>query len=385
MSTSVLVLGAGFGGLEFSSRLSALLGDEVSITLIDRAESFVFGFSKLDVMYGRRRLDDVRLNYADLVTPRVTFRRESITSIDPEQRTATTNVGTYAADIMVVALGAEYDMAATPGLEELGNEFYTIAGASRLRDIIPAFRQGTAIIGVTSAPYKCPPAPSEAAFLLDDHLRQRGVRDQVEIKVVLPFGRPVPPSPETSDAILARFAERGIEFVKGQLVTALERNADGTRDAILSDGSRLRYDLFLGIPKHRVPTVVAESGMTQDGWIPVEPRTAATRYPGVYALGDVTSVGTPKAGVFAEGAANRLAEQTAARLRGDGELPDGYDGTGACWIELGHGAVGKVAVDFFSVPGQPSGVFWEPTPELADEKGAFAAVRRTRWFGLDRR
>ena len=384
MSTSVLVLGAGFGGLEFSSHLSALLGDAVSITLIDRADGFVFGFSKLDVMYGKRELDDVRLRYAELVTPGVTFRQETITSIDPERRSATTDQGTYTADIMVVALGAEYDIAATPGLEELGNEFYSVAGARRLRDIIPTFTHGTAVIGVTSTPFKCPPAPSEAAFLLDESLRERGIRDQVQIKVVMPFGRPVPPSPETSAAILERFAERGIEFVKDHLVTALERNADGTRDLVLNDGSRMGYDLFLGIPKHRVSAVVAASGMTENGWIPVEPRTAATRYPGVYALGDVTSVGTPKAGVFAEGAANRLAEQTAARLRGAATMPEGYDGTGTCWIELGQGEVGKVAVDFFTVPGQPSGTFWEPTPVTRLEKEAFGAVRRRRWFGLDR-
>ncbi len=195
MSTSVLVLGAGFGGLEFSSRLSALLGDEVPITLIDRADSFVFGFSKLDVMFGKRELDDVRLNYSDLVTPGVTFRRETIVRIDAEHRSATTDQRTYRSDIMVVALGAEYDTAATPGLDALGNEFYSVAGASRLRDIIERFTHGTAVIGVTSTPFKCPPAPSEAAFLLDDYLRERGVRDQVAIKVVLPFGRPVPPSP----------------------------------------------------------------------------------------------------------------------------------------------------------------------------------------------
>ena len=164
--------------------------------------------------------------------------------------------------------------------------------------------------------FKCPPAPSEAALLLDEYLRERGVRDDVRIQVVMPFGRPIPPSPETSQAILARFAERGIEFVPDRRVAALD---PATHEAVLDDGTRLPYDLFLGVPVHRAPAVVEASGMTEDGWIPVDPRTLATRFPGVYAVGDVTSVGTPKAGVFAEGAARVVADQLIARIRGEDE------------------------------------------------------------------
>jgi sulfide:quinone oxidoreductase len=378
MTTSVLVLGAGFGGLELSSRLSHELGDQVEITLIDRGDAFVFGFSKLDVMFGRRTPEAVRMPYRDLATPHVRFRRETITAIDPEARRVTTDRGTCEADVLVVALGADCDLAATPGLAEAGHEFYSVAGAEALRDVLPSFRAGTAIVGVCGAPFKCPPAPSEAAILLDEFLRGRGVRDATRIQVVIPFGTPVPPSPATSEAILARFAERGIEFVGDRRVAELE---PATNEAVLDDSSRLPFDLFLGIPVHRVPAVIEASGLAVGGWIPVDPGTLATRFPGVYAVGDVTSVGTPKAGVFSERAARVVADQLVARIRGETE-PPGYDGTGSCWIEFGGHEVARVDVDFFSTPGRPTGTFTAPSARTAQEKAEFGASRRARWFGL---
>ena len=377
MATSVLVLGAGFGGLELSSRLSAALGDQVDITLIDRADAFVFGFSKLDVMFGKRDPDAVRLHYGDLATPRVRFRQETITSIDPVRRRVVTDFDAYEADYLVVALGADYDIAATPGLADAGNEFYSVAGAETLRELLPRFRGGSAIVGVCGAPFKCPPAPSEAAFLLDDLLRQNGVRDAVTIQVVVPFGTPIPPSPSTSQAILAGFTARGIGFVPDRRVASLDPRAS---EAVLDDGARLAYDLFLGVPVHRVPTVVEESGLTEDGWIPVDARTLATRFPGVYAVGDVTSVGTPKAGVFAERQGSVVADQLIARIR-DAVAPPGYDGTGSCYIEFGGDEVARVDVDFYSTPGQPTGTFVPPSEETAAEKASFASSRRARWFG----
>jgi sulfide:quinone oxidoreductase len=376
MATSVLVLGAGFGGLELSTRLSEELGSHVDVTLIDRADAFVFGFSKLDVLFGAKAPDEVRMGYGDIAAPAVRFRQETVTEIDPARRIVTTDLDSYEADLVVVALGADYDLAATPGLSEAGNEFYSVAGAESLRDRLPTFRAGTAIVGVCGAPFKCPPAPSEAALLLDEYLRVRGVRDAVRIQVVIPFGTPIPPSPATSDAILAAFAERGIEFIPDRRVASLDV---ATSEAVLDDGGRLAFDLFLGIPVHRAPSVVERSGLAEDGWIPVDPGTLATRFPDVYAVGDVTSVGTPKAGVFAERQASTVADHLIARIRGT-DAPPGYDGTGTCWIEFGAGEVGRVDVDFYSTPGRPTGTFVPPSIETAEEKAGFASSRAARWF-----
>ncbi len=377
MSTRVLVLGAGFGGLELSTVLSEELGDDVEVTLIDRADSFVFGFAKLDVMFGRRAPQDVRLKYREIVKPGVRFLQEEVTRIDPEARAVATDAGEHEADVLVVALGADYDMDATPGLSEAGNEFYSTAGAERLAGLVAEFSSGRAVIGVCGAPFKCPPAPSEAALLLHDHLLKRGVREECQITFAIPLPRPVPPSPETSAALEAAFAERSIEFIPGKRVASL----DGDRSlALLDDGAELPYDLFLGVPKHRAAAVVRDSGMTEDEvYVPVDPRTLQTRFPGVYAVGDVAQVGVPKAGVFAEGAARVVAESLIAQVR-SGVRPEGYQGQGSCYIEFGAGRVGRVDVDFLSGP-QPTGAFQAPSDALVAEKREFGSSRRVRWFG----
>jgi sulfide:quinone oxidoreductase len=231
---------------------------------------------------------------------------------------------------------------------------------------------------VTGKSFKCPPAPSEAALLLHDYLTARGRREATEISVVMPFGTPIPPSPDTSEAILAAFAERGIRFVKDSLVKALD---PGKRVAVLSDGTEMPYALFLGVPVHRVPPVVVESGLASDayGWVPVNKKTLETNFPGVYAVGDVNGVGTPKAGVFAEGAARVVAAAIIARLRG-GPSPEAYKGTGSCYVEFGHGQIGRVDVDFLSGP-KPTGTFQEPSEALVAEKADFGSSRLRRWFG----
>ncbi len=283
MKRRIVVLGAGFGGLELSTLLSEALGDRLDLTLIDRNDSFFFGFSKLDIMFGRTTPAAVRHSYRNI---------------------------------------------------EGGHEFYSFVGAERLRAALPTFSSGHAIVGMTSAPFKCPPAPSEAALLLHDQLTTRGVR-------------------------------------------ALD---PARRVAILDDASEMPYDLFLGIPKHRVPDVVAASGLTENGWIPVNPRTLETRFPGVYAVGDVTSVGTAKAGTFSEGAARVVAASLLAEMQG-GAQPSAYAGAGSCYVEFGEGRVGRVDVDFLSGPA-PTGNFIEPSVALVGEKQDFGSSRRARWFGL---
>ncbi len=369
-------MGAGFGGLELATTLSEGLGEGVEVTLIDKGDSFVFGFSKLDVMFGRATADRVRLPYGDFVKTGVRFLRERITAIDPERRRVSTDAGVHEADVLVVALGADYDMDATPGLGEGGNEFYSIAGAARLAELLPSFSAGRVIIGVCGAPFKCPPAPSEAALLLHDYLAARGVRGDCEISFVIPLPSPVPPSPETSEALLAAFAERDIEFVPGARIRSLD---PGRGVAEVDDGSEIPYDLFLGVPRHRAPDVVVESGMTVDGYVPVDSKTLQTRIPDVYAIGDVATVGVPKAGVFAEGAARVVAAAVIARVRG-GEGPEAYNGLGSCYVEFGAGRVGRVDVDFLSGP-KPTGTFQQPSADLLAEKEHFGSSRRARWFG----
>src|ERR1700742_3426029 len=372
----ILILGAAFGGLELSTKLSEALGEDSQVTVIDRGEGFVFGYSKLDLMFRGRSLEEVRLPYADFVKPGVTLLRETVTAIDPAAKRVTTDTGEHEADYLVIALGADYDLAATPGLAEVGTEFYSVAGAEALAPKIREFSSGRALIGVCGAPFKCPPAPSECALMLDDELRRRGVRDDCQIAYVIPFGNPVPPSPETSAALRGEFEKRGIELITGRRIASLDPEL---AVAILDDGYEIPFDLFLGVPKHRAPDVVIESGITEDGYVPVDPAKLATKVPGVYAVGDVATAGVPKAGVFAEGAARIVAQHLIAQIQG-GVEPERHLGQGTCYIEFGEGRIGSVDIDFLSGPEKP-GHFNPPSAEQMALKEAFGASRRARWFG----
>jgi sulfide:quinone oxidoreductase len=372
----VVVLGAGFGGLELTTKLSEDFGADIDIVLIDKTDDFVFGFSKLEVMFGRATCEQVRHPYRDFVKPGVQFVQATIQSIDPDNKRVETDAGTFDADVLVVALGADLHPEATPGLVEGGHDFYTEANAFALRDVLADFGGGRVIVAVTSTPFKCPPAPSETALLMHDFLTDRGLRDRSSIALVMPLPVPIPPSPDASRALLTAFAERGIDWHPQTLVRSLDPSR---RVAVLGDGVEMPYDLFLGVPQHRVPEVVAQSGLTVDGWIPVNPATLETRFPDVYAVGDVTSVGTPKAGVFAEGQAVVAADGIRARIRGAGDAAT-YDGHGICYLEFGHEQVAKVDVTFLS-GAAPRGALEGPSPALAAEKADFGSSRVQRWFG----
>jgi sulfide:quinone oxidoreductase len=373
----VLILGAGFAGLELATSLSEALGDGVAVTLIDKSEAFIFGFAKLDVMFGHKKPAAVRLPYRDVSKPGVTLRREAVTAIDAAARRVTTDAGTHEADVLVIALGADYDAAATPGLILGRNEFYTVPGAEHFAAVLPTFKSGHAVVGVCGAPYKCPPAPSECALMLHDYLVERGLRGACHITLVNPLPSPVPPSPETSKALVEAFAERGIEYIPGRRPVSVD---EAGRSVTLDDGRALPCDLFLGVPKHRAPDVVIATGLTQDGWVTVDPRTLETKLPGVYAVGDLANTGAPKAGVFAEGAARAVAANIVSRLCAQ-EPTAKNPGAGSCYIEFGGNRVARVDVDFFSGP-KPTGTFHPPSEELRANKEQFGSSRRARWFGV---
>jgi len=379
MPTRVLILGAGFGGLELATRLSSELAGTVEVTLIDRSDSFIFGFSKLDVMFGRRTMDEVRLPYRSIAKPSVEFRQETILSIDPERKRVVTEAGTHEADILVVALGADLAPGATPGLLEAGHEYYSHEGAVAARDVIAAFQGGAIVIGVMGGFFKCPPAPYETALMLHDDLTRRGLRGATSITLVTPMPKPIPISDEVSDAIVATLDERGIH---SSHATWTERLDPAAKVAHLRDGRALPFDLFLAVPVHVAPPVVVESGLTEDdGWIAVDKATLATKWPDVYAVGDVASAPVPRAGVVAEGEASTVADVLLHRL-GGGPAPAPFPGQILCYMEMGDDTIGRVNANFLSGPA-PVALYSPPSLAGAEEKRQFAATRRARWFGLE--
>jgi sulfide:quinone oxidoreductase len=378
MKQRVLILGAGFGGLELATRLSETIPDAVDVTLLDRNDSFFFGFSKLEVMMGRQSAEEIRLPYRDIAKEGVEFRQETVTGMDPTARRVTTDASSYDADFIVVALGADYDMAATPGFEEGGFEYYSLAGAERLRDKLADFRGGKVLVSILGQPFKCPPAPFEGSFLLHELFTQKGIRDSVEMATTFPMQRPVPVTGEVAQMFRDGLAQRGVRELPEHLVTSID---PATNTAQLASGDTLPYDLFVGIPKHRAPTVLDESGLAVNGWVPVDQTNLRTQFPGVYAIGDVcTGPRTvPKAGIFAEAAALVVADDIAAAIAG-GEPPGPYEGSGICYAEFGDGLVSKVEVNFLRGEG-PAAQRFDPSREFAAEKEEFGAVRRARWFG----
>ena len=317
-------------------------------------------------------------HYADIVKPGVRFVQANIDSIDPAAKRVETDAGSFDADILVVALGADLDPSATPGLVEGGYEFYTEHGAFALRDVIAGFEGGRVIVAVTSTPFKCPPAPSETALLMHDFLTTRGIRDKSEIDLVMPLPAPIPPSPDASQALLAAFAERGIGWHPTTLVRGLDPDR---RVALLGDDSEMPYDLFLGVPKHKVPPVVEASGLAVDGWIPVDPLSLRDLVPRcVRGRRRDECRHTEGWGVRRRsGARCRRAHHRA--IRGDAETAE-YDGRGVCYLEFGHHRVAKVDVTFLS--GQtPSGALEGPSEQLAADKVEFGTSRVRRWFGRE--
>lgn len=368
------MLGAGFGGLELTTQLAEEFGGDVEITLIDKNDSFVFGYSKLDVMFGRATAEAVSHKYAQIVKPGVNFVQAEITQVDHLTRSVQTSAGEFTGDFMVIALGADYDLAATPGLED-EHEFYSVSSAFGLWPVIENFAGGKVLVAVLGTPFKCPPAPSEAVLLVHDHLVAKGLREQSSVTLAIDFPRPIPPSPDASDALIEVFAERDIEWLSR---TEVERVDAARKVAITRDGRELAYDLFLGIPIHVAPQVLAESGILVNGWVPVDPDTLETPHENVYAVGDVAAVGTPRAGVFAEGQAKVAADQIAAKIRG-AQSDSSYDGHGVCYLEFGDGTVGKVDVTFRG--DEKRGELIGPSADFIADKKQFGAERVARWFG----
>ena len=378
MKRHVVILGAGFGGLELATCLSESASDAVEVTLIDRNDSFYFGFSKLEVMLGRQSAEAVQLPYREIVKEGVEFRQETVVAIDPAARRVETDAGTHQADFLVVAMGADYDMAATPGFAEGGHEYYTLAGAARLRDALTDFRGGRVLLSVLGQPFKCPPAPFEGSFLLHERFIQQGIRDAVQMVTTFPMQRPVPVTGSVSDMFRDALASRAIEELPQHLVTSIDP-ADGL--AQLAGGETLPYDLFIGIPVHRAPAPLAACGLAVNGWVPVDQTNLRTDVPNVYALGDVCtgSRTVPKAGIFAEAAARVVAADITARISGH-DPPGPFEGSGVCYAEFGGGLVSKVDVNFLRGD-SPQAERHDPSREYAAEKAEFGATRRARWFG----
>jgi sulfide:quinone oxidoreductase len=354
MSRTVLVLGAGLGGMVAAHELRRLLPRSEHVILVEREEQHVFPPSLLWLMVGKRDAAGISRPCAHAVRPGIELVRGEVVSIDPSARTVRVGEQTLRGDAIVIALGAEYALQAIPGLSEAGLCLYTLAGASAIRDALARFEGGRIAVLTATPQYKCPAAPYEAALLVDSYLRERRRRDKVTIDFYAAEPGPMMVAgAAVSAGVRAMVEARGIAYhpehpVKS--VDAPQRRLD------FANGTSAQFDLLLYVPPHRAPEPVRAAGLLDDaGWIPVDRHTLATRFPEVYAIGDVTVIPLtmgrplPKAGVFAHGQAEVVSHNIAAAWTGRGK-PRRFEGEGACFIETGGARAGMGRGNFYAEP-----------------------------------
>jgi sulfide:quinone oxidoreductase len=351
---TVLVLGGGVGGLITANELRRQLDPADRVVVVEREGRHLLQASLVWLMVGRRRRDQIERPLRELLAPRVELVEAEVNSIDPAARRVETTAGAFAGDALVIALGAEPDRDAIPGYREAALDFFSPDGAAACARVLETFRGGRVVIVVAALPYKCPAAPYEAALLLDDELRHRGIRERCEIDVYSPEPAPMPVAgPVMGAAVVELMAAKGIRFHPGSRV---ERFEPGSHEVVLAGGSRVGYDLLAGVPPHRAPGAVRESPLGgAAGWIPVDRATLETGHERVHAIGDVTTITLangkplPRAGVFAHGQGLVVARGIAATLAGR-QAADTFDGVGYCWVETGAGRAAFAVGEFFAEP-----------------------------------
>jgi sulfide:quinone oxidoreductase len=362
MSTTA-ILGGGFGGLACARALRSRAPRDHRIAVVDRSADFLVGATKTWVMLGDRLPDQLRRARAALLPAGVTLSRADVQRVDASTRRVETSAGPLEADHLVLALGAELDMSAVPGLAQAAHSFYTLEDAVRLRDALEAFRGGRLVLLVARTPFACPPAPYEAALLLHAALLRRGLRANTRLEVWTVERAPMPTAgPGMGERIVGELTARDIGFHALQKVRAV----DAGQRRIHFETGEAGYDLLIAIPPHRVPQVVVEAGLADAaGWVPVKPKTlevdSSAAASQVYAIGDLAGVPLPgrydpalplvlpKAGVFAAAQGEVVAARIAAALRGEPAAAT-FDGRGFCYIEVGEKRAMRGDGSFFDLP-----------------------------------
>ena len=350
---TVVILGGGVGGLVAANELRTRLGDRHRIVLVEKNRDFVFAPSLLWLMVGWRQPRQITKELSRLVHPGVELVQAEVREVDAAGGKVVTSTGTLEYDALVVALGAALAPEAMPGYSEAAHNFFDLDGATGLVRALKDFRGGRLLVAVSALPYKCPAAPYEAAFLLEDAFRRRGLRDRTQIEIFTPEPQPMPVAgPVLGQAVTGLMAQRGIVYHPNRPVASIDPER---RELVFQDGAREGFDLLAAVPPHRAPQAVRESALANEaGWVPVDKHSLATRLENVYALGDVTAITLsngrplPKAGVFAHAEALAVARSLAAQLSGGHR--EEFDGAGFCWMELGGGESAFAAGDFYAEP-----------------------------------
>lgn len=374
----VLVLGGGFGGIATAVALRSQLEPADEVVLIERRPTFVMGLRKNWALVGASSLAEGERPLTVLRERGIELVAGTIDAIRPDAREAQVDGRSITADALVVALGAERDPGRVPGFREHAIDIYDDRANEAGAAAIDAFSGGRVVIGIFGVPYPCPPGPYELALLLNERLVSRG--GPVGIFVFTPQAGSLPVLGDAGCAAFdGRLASEGITLRTRTNATAIEPGV------VVAADTRIPFDLLLGVPPHRVPEVVTAAGLAEPGaWVKVDPATLETRFPGVYAIGDVTAIPLasgmplPKAGVFAHAQGEVVAVRIADQLAGRTPTAT-FDGNGMCFLETGHGRATMVRGNFYASP--PDVALAEATEEHLAAKHAFETERLAAWFG----
>lgn len=376
----IIILGGGFGGLAAANELRGLLPEQHEITLVDKGDRFFVGFAKLWDLAGTRPLEEGSRPLANLERKGIRFKQTEISRIDPENRRVNTGNGVLEGDFLIVALGAAFSPAQLARLDA-GHNLYDAQALPAMRREIENLEEGKIVIAIGGVPYKCPPAPYEAAFMIDERLRREGRRTRVELEVYTPQPSPLPiAGPEASRQVAASLQQREISLHAEYKPVESDRLNKTLR---FENGEETNFSLLLTVPQHVAPQIIADSPLVgESGWIEPDRQTLRTSFDGVYAVGDCTALTIatgqlPKAGVFAEAEGRVVARNIAAEIQG-GKGAE-FDGHGYCFLEFGDGKASYVEGEFFSEP-KPKVAVSSPDEKTARAKQEFERERLEGWL-----
>lgn len=351
---TIVILGGGTGGLVAANRLKKKAGRNARVILIDKSSNYIYAPSFLWLMLGKRQAEKIQKPLSLLRRKGIEFINEEIIKIDPESKLIKTQNKNLQYDYLIVSLGAELVPEKISGLAESGYNLYTLKDVEKLRDDLENFAGGKVAIVVASLPFKCPAAPYEAAFLLNEHFQKSDIGGKTEINIYTPETLPLPAAgSDIGKSVAEMLAERKIGFNPETKLVSINPEK---RELQFENGKTANFDLLVFIPPHQGPKVVRDSGLGNEaGWITVDKNTLKTKYDAVFAIGDVIAATVasgkprPKAGVFAHHEAEVVAENIARELKG---LPADkkYDGRASCFLETGFGKAGFASGNFYTEP-----------------------------------
>ena len=379
---TIVILGGGIGGIVAARELKRLLGHRHRVVVIDKNPVHAFPPSFLWVMVGWRKPAAIQKPLSLLEKYGIEFHNAAVRAIHLHKQTVETDITTFSYDYLVIALGAELTPQQIPGLTEAAHSFYSLEGAERLYRALKTLSGGTVGIAISSLPYKCPPAPYEAALLIESYLLRKGASG-VAIKVFTPEATPLQVAgPSAGRALQDLLQQRRIDLYTGHKLSIIQPTK---KQVTFENGSTAEVNLLISIPPHQAPEVVRAAGLTNTtGWIPVDQRTMRTEHPNVFAIGDVTVIPLPsglplpKAGVFVVNQAEVVAHNIARQVQNHGATRQ-FDGIGYCFLETGNGKAAYMNGDFF-VSQTPSVTFHEPSVKYHWAKVVFEKYWLWRWF-----